>query len=75
MCSSDLRHLPGWVVAFSVLGAVTSIVVLVLQAYPFVDVASPARFAVKIVGSLAIANAIGYGFYRSRSLYARPGIE
>jgi len=69
------RHLPGWVVAFSVLGAITSVIVLVLQAYPFVDVASPARFAVKIVGALAIANAIGYGFYRSRSLYATTGIE
>lgn len=69
------RHLPWWVVAFSVLGAITSIIILVLQAYPFVDVASPARFAVKIIGALAIANAIGYGFYRSRSLYAHPGIE
>jgi len=69
------RHLPWWVVAFSVLGAITSIIILVLQAYPFVDVASPARFAAKIIGALAIANAIGYAFYRSRSLYAQPGIE
>ena len=69
-------RLPWWVVAFSVVGALTNIVVLVLNAYPFVDVASPARFAVKIVGSLAIANGIGYAFYRSRRVFARhEGIE
>jgi glutamate:GABA antiporter len=60
------RHLPPWVVAWSVLGAVTSVVVLVLNAYPFVDVASPGWFAVKIVGTTAIANLLGYVFYRAR---------
>jgi glutamate:GABA antiporter len=67
------RHLPGWVIAFSVLGAITSVAVLVLNAYPFVDVASPMKFAVKILATVVIANAIGYGFYRSRRLYTQPG--
>jgi amino acid transporter len=69
------KHLPWWVVALSVLGAITSVLILILQAYPFVDVASPARFAAKIIGALAIANVIGYAFYRSRSLYAQTSIE
>jgi glutamate:GABA antiporter len=60
------RHLPGWVVASSWLGAITAIVILVLNAYPFVDVASPGWFAVKIVGTTAVLNLLGYLFYRSR---------
>jgi amino acid transporter len=60
------KQLPGWVVASSVLGAVTSIVILVLNAYPFVVVASPGGFAVKIIGTTVVANVIGYAFYRSR---------
>ena len=66
------RHLPGWAVASSVVGALTSIVILVLNAYPFVDVASPGGFAVKIVGTTLIANAFGYLFYRSRRSQAIP---
>ncbi len=60
------RHLPGWVVASSWVGALTSVVILVLNAYPFVDVASPGWFAVKIIGTTLIANILGYMFYRSR---------
>jgi amino acid transporter len=66
------RHLPGWVVASSWLGAITSVVILVLNAYPFVDVASPGWFAVKIVGTTAVANVIGYLFFRSRRSQAMP---
>ncbi|HEY5381378.1 MAG TPA: APC family permease [Acidobacteriaceae bacterium] len=58
------RHLPRWVVAWSVLGALSAIAILVLNAYPFVNVASPALFAVKIVGTLVVANIVGYLFYR-----------
>jgi amino acid transporter len=57
------RHLPGWVIAWCVLGALTCVLTFVLNAYPFVDVASPARFAVKILGATAAANVIGYLFY------------
>jgi hypothetical protein len=36
----------------------------VLNAYPFVDVASPLGFAVKIVGTVVALNVVGYIFYR-----------
>ena len=45
------RHLPGWVVAWCTLGALTCVVILVLNAYPFVDVASPLGFAVEDRGN------------------------
>ena len=66
------RHLPGWVVASSWVGAITSAVVLVLNAYPFVDVASPLRFAVKIIGFTVICNVAGYVFYLTRRSRALP---
>jgi hypothetical protein len=58
------RHLPGWVVAWCSLGAVTCVVIAVLNAYPFVDVASPLGFAAKILGAVAGANILGFLFYR-----------
>jgi amino acid transporter len=60
------RHLPGWVIASSCVGALTSVVILVLNAYPFVDVASPLRFAAKIVGFTLVCNLAGYAFYLTR---------
>lgn len=57
-------HLPRWVVAWCWIGALTSILILVLNAYPFVAVASPLGFAAKIVGTTAGANLVGYLFYR-----------
>ena len=58
------RHLPGWVIAWCALGALTCLVILVLNAYPFVAVASPLGFAVKILGTVAGANLLGFLFYR-----------
>jgi amino acid transporter len=58
------RHLPGWVIAWCTLGALTCVVILVLNAYPFVDVASPLGFAAKIVGTVLSANLLGFLFYR-----------
>jgi amino acid transporter len=58
------RHLPRWVIAWCALGGLTCILILVLNAYPFVAVASPLGFAVKIVGTVAAANVLGYLFYR-----------
>jgi hypothetical protein len=40
--------------------------VIVLNAYPFVDVRSPGEFAAKIVGTTLLVNVCGYGFYRMR---------
>lgn len=58
------RHLPAWVIAWCGLGGMTCIVVFVLNAYPFVDVASPLGFATKVLGTVAVANVIGFLFYR-----------
>lgn len=58
------RHLPRWVIAWCGLGALVCVLILVLNAYPFVDVASPLGFAVKIVGTVVAANVLGYLFYR-----------
>ena len=58
------RHLPGWVIAWCSLGGLTCILILVLNAYPFVDVASPLGFAAKIIGTVAGANILGFLFYR-----------
>lgn len=69
------KHLPVWVVAWCVLGALTSLVILVLNAYPFVNVASPIGFAAKILGTTALANLVGYLFYRSRGRTPRLRIQ
>ena len=57
-------HLPGWAIAWCGLGAFTCVVILCLNAYPFVDVASPLGFAAKILGTVAGANLLGFLFYR-----------
>lgn len=58
------EHLPRWAVAWCCLGGLTSLLILVLNAYPFVAVASPLGFAAKIVGTTVGANVLGYLFYR-----------
>ena len=58
------EHLPAWVIAWCGLGALTSILIFVLNAYPFVKVASAVGFAAKILGTILVANVLGYLFYR-----------
>jgi amino acid transporter len=58
--------LPRWVAVVCAGGVAAILFVLVLNAYPFVDVQSPGEFAAKIVGTTVLVNAIGYAFYRSR---------
>jgi amino acid transporter len=60
------ERLPRWVAAACVCGVVTILFVLVLNAYPFVDVKSPGVFAAKILGTVTLVNVCGYGFYRVR---------
>jgi amino acid transporter len=60
------ERLPRWGAAACACGVVAILFVLVLNAYPFVDVKSPGAFAAKIVGTVALVNACGYGFYRAR---------
>ena len=63
-------RLPRWVAGVCALGVVAVVFVLIFNAYPFVDVASPGLFAVKIAGTTALLNVVGYGFYRVRSRQA-----
>jgi amino acid transporter len=58
--------LPRWVAWVSAMGVVAVGFILVLNAYPFVDVAQPMVFAAKILGTVVLVNAVGYVFYRSR---------
>jgi amino acid transporter len=58
--------LPRWVGLVCAGGVAAILFVLVLNAYPFVDVGSPATFAAKIVGTVLVVNACGYLFYLVR---------
>jgi hypothetical protein len=60
------ERLPRWIAAACACGVVAILFVLILNAYPFVAVRSPGMFAVKILGTFALVNACGYGFYRVR---------
>ncbi len=59
--------LPRWISPICALGVLTTLFILVFNAYPFLDVASPGAFAAKILGTTALLNVLGYGFYRTRS--------
>jgi amino acid transporter len=60
------RRLPRWVAWVCAGGVLAIIFVLIMNAYPFVDVKSPAVFAAKIVATVVLINACGYAFYRNR---------
>ncbi len=65
-------RLPRWVSAVCWLGVVAILFCLAFNAYPFVDVASPGIFALKILGTTLVLNVVGYLFYRSRSVSPTP---
>ena len=67
------QKLPRWIAPVCAVGLLTTLFVLVFNAYPFLDVASPGAFAAKIVGTTLLLNALGYGFYRLRLRPALPG--
>ena len=60
------ERLPRWVAVVCAGGVGAILFVIVLNAYPFVDVRSPGEFAAKIVGTTLLVNVCGYGFYRMR---------
>ena len=60
------RRVPRWAAGVCALGLVAIVFVLLLNAYPFVDVASPGVFAAKIVGTTLLINVLGYVFFRLR---------
>jgi amino acid transporter len=64
------ERLPSWVAPVCIGGVVAILFVLLLNAYPFVDVKSPGVFAAKILGTIVLVNALGYAFYRSRQRLA-----
>ncbi len=61
------RTLPRWIAPICFLGVLTILFVLLINAYPFLDVASPGAFAAKIVGTTLLLNLLGYSFYRART--------
>jgi amino acid transporter len=61
------EKLPRWVAVICAGGVAAILFVLAMNAYPFVDVRSPGLFAAKMVGTVLVVNAFGYGFYRMRS--------
>jgi amino acid transporter len=60
------ERLPHWVAVVCAGGVAAILFVLLLNAYPFVDVTSPAVFAAKIIGTVVLVNACGYSFYLLR---------
>jgi amino acid transporter len=59
-------RIPAWVAWVCGAGFLATLFTFLLNAYPFADEANPAKFAVKIVGTTALFNALGYGFYKIR---------
>jgi glutamate:GABA antiporter len=60
--------LPGWLRWTSAVGLCATLFSFAISAYPFVDVVNPLAYAGKILGMTLVSNAIGYFFYRARSL-------
>lgn len=60
------ERLPGWIAVVCGGGVLAVLFIIVLNAYPFVDVRSPGVFAAKIVATTLLVNAAGYAFYRLR---------
>jgi amino acid transporter len=61
------ERIPGWVAWSSGIGFLATAFAFLLTAYPFVDVVNPALYAAKILGTTAVANILGYTFYRTRN--------
>jgi amino acid transporter len=62
------KSIPTWVAVLCVIGFCATLFSAVTSAYPFVDVADPLNFAIKIIGTTLLTNIIGYAFYRLRQV-------
>lgn len=60
-------RLPRWISFVCAVGLFTTLFVLLFNAYPFLDVASPGAFAAKILGTTLLLNVVGYLFFSLRS--------
>lgn len=68
------RSLPRWLKWTSIVGLGATLFSLMISAYPFVSVANPLSYAVKIVGTLLVSNLVAVTFYKMRSRTARDGV-
>lgn len=59
-------RLPTGVTVICVIGVLTIVFVLALNAYPFMSAVRPGMFVAKIAGTTLLVNAIGWMFYSSR---------
>jgi glutamate:GABA antiporter len=62
------NRLPRWVIWLSAIGFLSTLFCVAITIYPFLDVANPLAFALKIIATVGLTNLIGYAFYRLRSL-------
>lgn len=60
------RSLPVWLKWTSAVGFGATLFSLFISAYPFVNVVSARKYAIKIVGTILLSNLIAAGFYRLR---------
>jgi glutamate:GABA antiporter len=66
------RKLPRVVVWTSAVGFLATLFSSVVMTYPFVDVVDPRAYAAKILGTMALANAVGFVFYQVRRVPSLP---
>ena len=60
------RSLPRWLKWISLVGFCSTLFSLLISAYPFVDVVDARAYAAKILGTTAVSNLVGTGFYMLR---------
>lgn len=66
--AASLRNaLPRWLKRISLVGFCASLFSLLISVYPFVDVANPVAYAIKIAGTVLVSNMIALLFYRLRN--------
>jgi amino acid transporter len=58
--------LPGWLKWVSIVGFCATLFSFLISAYPFVDVVDPRAYAVKVLGTTLLSNALGFTFYKFR---------
>jgi amino acid transporter len=60
-------RIPAWVVVLCAVGFCATLFSTLTAAYPFLDVANPLQFGIKIILTTILVNVLGYVFYRSRA--------
>jgi amino acid transporter len=60
-------RIPAWVAGLCAVGFCATLFSCITDAYPFLDVADPLQFGIKILVTTLLTNLLGYAFYRSRA--------